>query len=181
MTNIEHPKREKLAGYMRSPENNQPLLWRRIGEFAHEAFALRHGAPEHDHRPDWGKFAYRLDEHNKNVPSPAIQRETNEWIWRFAVSSRAPIITCMTYSLSKLPELDAYRPDMVYVVLDQNARSQAVNWTRRIASEFDLRYVDAKMLRDWAVSYDDIDPEFQYALQHQPDDPNAFQVLFLEN
>jgi hypothetical protein len=62
---------------------------------------------------------------------------------------------------------------------DQPPRRKALEWTQQIARELGLHYVDAKMLRDWQVSYEEVDPEFD--LEHDVlAVPNAFQVLFYE-
>jgi len=94
----------------------------------------------------------------------------------FAISERGPLITSETFSL--MTEERGGVEHQFYGA-DQPPRPKALDWTQQIAREFGLHYVDAKMLRDWQVSYDEVDPEFD--LEHDVlAVPNAFQVLFYE-
>jgi hypothetical protein len=127
-----------------------------------------------------GVWQFLFDTSNNNLSddpkgTPFAARRVS-WQWRFSLSDRGPLVTCQSYSLvfqAINTNLDcAYR-------LDVSARAMAVEWSRRIAGELELHYVDAKMLRDWPVSYEDIDPDFD--LEHDVHTvPNAFQVLFYE-
>ena len=121
-----------------------------------------------------------FDEHDHNVPEDRDHKQSaatnSNWIWMFAISERGPLITTETFSLmTEEPggvEHQFYGPD-------QPPRPKAVDWAQQIAREFGLHYVDAKALRDWEVSYDEIHPEFD--LEHDVlAVPKAFQVLFYE-
>ena len=185
MTAISDPSQDELRLYMRVPVWYQRKWLLQIETFLGDALGFRcpaidwsHGSPVRD------RFAFCFDDQNNNVPTPPNrgQPKAGEWIWRVVLSSRGPLITCETYALRIAPEKNADLPDAVHAFPETPPRAQAVEWTLRIAREFDLRYVEAKMLREWAIDYENVDPEFEYALQYIPnDEPNAFQVLFLES
>ena len=183
MPSTDRPTRDELLLYMRVPVWYRRKCLLLIDAFTRDELGFTLHESGFDHMPQLGRLAFCFDGHNNNVPTPPPdgQAANGEWIWRLAASSRAPLITCETRFLKVMPEMNTTRPGGVYALTETPPRAQAVEWTLRIAREFDLRYVDAKTLRDWQVSYDDVDPAFADALEHQPDDPNAFQVLFLEN
>ena len=171
--------KEELRGYMHLPESDRRELWSSVDEFASHALALKHRDPVCPSSRETGKFAFRFDASDRNVPAEPYRDRDAPWVWWFAVSSRAPLVTCQTFVVGAIVDAGEMRPGTHYSP-EEPPRAQAVEWTRRIASAFDLRYVEAKKLREWAINYDEVDPEFEFALQHQPYDPNAFQVLFLE-
>ena len=167
----------ELRAYMRCPTQNCTELWQKIDAFARSAFALKHCDVTADLAN--GKLAFRFDEHDQSALSVPGQAGMNYWVWHAFISSRGPLISCRTFKVDRVVLGEEvlggthYSPELP-------PRPPAVEWTRQLAAEFDLCYVDASALRDWEVSYDDVDPQFQYALQHDSDSPSAFQVLFLE-
>jgi hypothetical protein len=184
MTTIISPSKDELRLYMRVPVWYQRKCLRQVETFLGDVLGFKY--PD----TDWARgssvrdrFAFCIDGQNNNVPTPPNrgQPSAGEWKWRVRLCSRGPLITCETYMLRIAPEMNINHPDMVYAFPETPPRSQAVEWTLRIAREFDLRYVDAKMLREWQISYDEVDPAFEDALEYIPnDEPNAFQVLFLD-
>jgi hypothetical protein len=182
---IKSPTQDELRLYMRSPVWYQRKWLLQIETFIGEvlAFKFPYAAWGDGSPPVRDRFAFCVDRQNTNVPEPPHcgQPTAGEWIWRVMLSSRGPLITCQSYELRIAPEMNMDLPDKVYAFIETPPRAQAVEWTLRIAREFDLRYVDAKMLREWEISYDEVDPAFEDALEYIPnDEPNAFQVLFLE-
>ena len=179
MTSSVPPSTEQLRGFLHLPEVDRRDLWCSVDEFLLSEFSLKHHDPICPSSRHTGKFAFRFDAADSNVASEPCGESHLHWVWWFAVSSRAPLMTCRTFAVSAVVDEGVTRPGTQYSP-EEPPRAQAVEWTRRIACTFDLRYVDAKKLQEWKVGYDQVDPEFEFALQHQPDDPSAFQVLFLE-
>jgi hypothetical protein len=183
MTVQANPSKDELCLYMRVPVWYQRRWLLQISDYVRDVLGLRNGVPGSDHMPERGRFAYCFDNRSNNVPMPPSrgQPAAGEWVWRLVASCRAPLITCETRLLKLLPDQNTDSPDLVFQVTEDPPRAQAVDWTLLVAREFDLRYVEAKALREWPISYDEVDPAFEDALEYIPnDEPNAFQVLFLE-
>lgn len=185
MTTINGPSQDELRLYMRVPVWYQRKWLLQIERFFGDVLGFKFACTAWGNgTPVCDKFAFCVDGHNDNVPEPPNygQPTADEWIWRVMLSSRGPLITCESYVLRIAPEKNTDLPDKVYAFVETPPRAQALEWTHRIAREFDLRYVEAEMLREWQIDYEDVDPEFEDALQYIPnDEPNAFQVLFLES
>ena len=125
-------------------------------------------------------WQFAFNDRDENVPADPPPTPFDlciaRWTYRIAISHRGPLVTCETYSLI------AERPDRWHDSrwrYDRPVRAKAVTLTQRIAAEFDLQYVDTNVLRDWKVSYDEVDPEFDLENDVLAV-PTAFQVLFFE-
>jgi hypothetical protein len=180
MTLLPIPAVEELRDYMRSPITDRRELWRSIDRFVTGELLVQHRDPIAPDGSETGKFAARFDAHDMNIASQPIGDGVWPWVWWFAVSARAPLITCRTFSLKPIFRANLPAAGTDYLP-EEPPRAQAVEWTTRVAGAFGLQLVDAEQMRKCVVSYDEVDRDFEFALQHQPDEPNAFQVLFLEN
>lgn len=169
-----------LKTYLRSPVVDRSELGPQIAQFVRDEFGMvtadsmvPYASAAH------ASFAFRIDQSGKNVEAKPFADGMSQWEWKFAVSCRAPLITCRTFSIKPMLDQGERRPGTFYD-LDERPRTEAVEWTLRVARQFKLTYVEASDLRKVIVTYDEVDPEFNGALQHEPDEPDAFQVLFLE-
>jgi hypothetical protein len=170
----------ELHAYLRLPEVDRAELGGQIATFVRNEFGMvmiEAGTRSSLWR---AHFSYRIDESGQNVEDKPFVDGMRQWTWTFAVSCRAPLITCRTYTLGPTPDR-AKRPGGTYYQKDAPPRAAAVEWTERIARQFELTYVEARALEDLNVDYDEVAPDFGDALDHDPDFPNAFQVLFLQH
>lgn len=169
-----------LGRYMKEPRNDDPALRERVQAFVVDRLRFSYQRAGWSNWRESGRWSLMFNEHDQNVPedlSPAESSTANfGWIWMFAISERGPLIT--SESFSPMTEERGGVAHQFYGS-DQPPRPKALEWTQQIARELGLQYVDAKMLRDWKVSYDEVDPQFD--LEHDVlAVPNAFQVLFYE-
>jgi hypothetical protein len=178
----EHPNASTagLGRYLKEPRRENPALRARVQAFVVDRLRFVHQEAGWSNWRESGRWSFTFDEHGRNVPEALGDEQSAatsaRWIWTFAVSERGPLITSNTFSLMT-EERDGVKHK--FYGPDQPSRANALEWTQQIAREFGLHYVDAKMLRDWEVSYDEVDPEFD--LEHDVlAVPNAFQVLFYE-
>jgi hypothetical protein len=168
-----------LKIFLRLPEVDRSELGRQIDQFVRDELGMTIADAMAYSSLLRARFAFRIDDNGANVKAKPFAEGMRQWEWNFAVSCRAPLITCRTYSVKPAMDQDGRHPGTFYD-LDKPPRAEAVDWTQRIARQFKLTYVEATALRKVSVSYDDVDPAFDGALEHDPDEPDAFQVLFLE-
>jgi hypothetical protein len=171
--------KQDLQRYLSAPEISRSELGSQIATFVRDEFGMTMPGAAMFTVPWRAKFGFRLEANGKNVEDKPFVEGMHQWVWRFVVSCRAPLITCLTYTVKPAMDQDGRHPGTFYD-LDEPPRAEAVDWTQRIARQFELTYVEATALRKLSVSYDDVDPAFDGALEHDPDEPDAFQVLFLE-
>jgi len=129
-----------------------------------------------------GRLDFVFDDSNHSVPLDSkathFDRCKARWWWSVSLSQRGALISCETSSLARRHDPNEPEGDH-YFEIDKPPRPIAVQWTLDLAATFSLKYVPALALREWSVSYDDVDPEFN--LEHEVlAAPNAFQVLFYE-
>jgi hypothetical protein len=161
--------------HLLASEVDRSDLMQSVGDFLRQEFGLT--------KPDrlgWGaKFAFRLDETNMNVEAAPYVDGMRQWVYYLIISCRAPLVTCLAYTVHPIVEQGERRPGTHYEA-ETPPRAQAVEWTDRVAQRFALQYVDAATLRGMRVEYGDVAPDFSEAMEHDPDFPSAFNVLFLE-
>lgn len=167
----------ELAHWMRQPEDHDRLDEMRTGvlHYLGEHLGLRKREP---HR--WFSDVLLLlsfDENGDQVDRIAGQDLVNvmsaRWDWSLFVARRGPFLTCETATL--FVENGKHAPR-----IDEEPRQNVVEWTKQIASAIGSTYVEAKALREWEVSYDEIDPGFYLDHGETGRLPTAFQVLFYE-
>ncbi len=170
------PTLEELRECMRQPQEDKALHWRDVDTFMREQLVLRFSDSTESR---WrGKWGFVFNEKGENIPPHDGRYEPGDWIWYVAVSGRAALVTCDTCFLG--PHVrDGVEDPLGAFHFDSSPRPLALEWTRRIAREFDLRYVEAQMLRDWNVSYEEVDPGFDLEVNTHRE-PTAFEVLFYE-